>query len=80
MMHTRQLSEGSVRRLNAELALTQIEAINDFNKATAVLSKKLLNWTIAIVVMTFIMLCATGASAWFTYRSLVIVSETQKSK
>ena len=63
----RTLSEAAVRRLNAELALKQIQSVKSFDKSSRSL-------TILIAAMTFLMLLLAAVSVWIAYLSYKIVS------
>jgi hypothetical protein len=58
--HMNQISETGMRRLNAELALQDLEAVQQFEKS----SSRLTQWLIGLTVVLLIL---TGVIAWYSY-------------
>ena len=58
--HMNQITETGMRRLNAELALQDLEAVQQFEKS----SSRLTQWLIGLTVVLLIL---TGVIAWYSY-------------
>jgi hypothetical protein len=58
--HMNQISETGLRRLNAELALQNLETVQQFEKS----SSRLTQWLIGLTV---VLLLLTGVIAWYSY-------------
>lgn len=59
MPHIRVISEGGMRRLNAELALKNLGAVQKFEQSSSRLTGWLIGLTAALVLLTIVIACLT---------------------
>lgn len=57
--HLNQVSESGMRRLNAHLALENLEAVQKFEESSSKLTKWLIGLTVVLVILTIVIACYT---------------------
>src|SRR5882762_8598457 len=72
--HLNQVSESGMRRLNAHLALENLEAVRKFEQSSSKLTKWLIGLTVVLVILTIVIACYTVVLA----RKESSISESQQ--